>query len=91
MSMSTNVQGFRPPDEQWQKMKAIWDSCHAAGVDTPQDVISFFNYEAPDPAGVEVDLHKIAREWRNEYAQGYEINIDELPEGLKIIRFYNAW
>lgn len=56
MGMSTHVVGFIPPDEKWQKMKAVWDACRAAGVEVPEDVCDFFEGGEPDPAGVEVML-----------------------------------
>lgn len=90
MSMSTHVTGFAPPDEQWQKMKAIWDACEAAGVPAPQQVVAFFGALPPDPAGVEVDLP--AREWNGgEEGAGYEIDVADIPPQVKTIRFYNSW
>jgi len=92
MGMSTSVVGFRPPDEKWQKMKAIWDACTAADTEPPEAVYDFFEGETPDAAGVQVDLKgKAAKEWSNEWAQGYEINIKDLPKDVTIIRFYNSW
>lgn len=89
MSMSTHVIGFAPPDEQWQKMKAIWDACEAAQIPVPDEVEDFFGGEAPDPAGVVVDLP--LREWDGGDQQGYELDIAAIPPQVKIIRFYNSW
>jgi len=89
MSMSTHVIGFKPPDEKWNKMKAIYDACEVAGVPIPSEVDDFFDGEGPDPAGVEVKL--TPREWQDDMRQGYEIDIDSLPKGVKTIRFYNSW
>ena len=89
MSMSTHVIGFKPPDERWQKMKEAWDACVKAKVEPPKSVTDFFNDEEPDSAGVEVEIP--TREWRDDSREGYEVSIDALPEGVKIIRFYNSW
>jgi hypothetical protein len=90
MSMSTHVTGFAPPDEQWQKMKAIWDACGAAQIPVPGEVEEFFGGEAPDPAGVEVDLP--LREWQEDGASaGYELDVAAIPPQVKTIRFYNSW
>jgi hypothetical protein len=89
MSMSTHVVGFAPPDEKWQAMKQIWDACKAGKVPIPREVEDFFNGEKPDPAGVNVEL--TTREWRNDYAQGIEIDLADIPKHVKTIRFYNAW
>jgi hypothetical protein len=93
--MSTSVVGFRPPDEKWNKMKAVWDSCCQAGIEMPDEVQAFFNYEQPDPKGVEVSLtsgkNPAAKEWGERDAQGYEVDLSRLPKGLTFIRFRNSW
>ena len=89
MGMSTHVIGFRPPDEKWKAMKAVWDSCKAAGVDPPKGVNEFFDWQEPDAAGVEVKIK--AREWSDDSREGYEIDVESLPKDVKVIRFYNSW
>jgi hypothetical protein len=90
MGMSTHVVGFRPPDDRWRQMKAVWDACAAAGTSIPDEVDEFFNGEAPDDAGVTVDIP--THEWSDEHSrEGYEIHLDELPADIKTIRFYNSW
>jgi hypothetical protein len=87
--MSTHVIGFAPPDEQWEKMKAVWDACRLAKVPVPRDVEKFFNYETPDHQGVKIELP--TREWRDHGAQGFEIDVDSIPKHVKTIRFFNSW
>jgi hypothetical protein len=87
--MSTRVIGFAPPDEQWAKMKAIWDACRAAGVPVPEEVEDFFGDGEPDPAGVEIVLP--LREWRDATGEGYEIDMAAIPPQVKTIRFCNSW
>jgi hypothetical protein len=89
MSMSTHVIGFAPPDEQWRKMKAIWDSCRAAGIAVPREVEKFFGGEPPDEAGVEIELE--SRKWSEDSREGVEIEVEKLPKHVKLIRFYNSW
>lgn len=89
MGMSTHVVGFRPPDEKWKKMKAVWDACKVAKTEIPESVVDFFNGETPDPAGVEVEIK--AKDWSMDSASGYEIDLDKLPKDIKTIRFYNSW
>lgn len=92
MGMSTHIIGFKPPDEQWLKMKAVWDSCRAAGLPVPREVERFFNDEAPDEQGVIVALKSPAvREWANDFAAGFEVEIAKLDPTIKIIRFYSSW
>ena len=96
MGMSTHVVGFKPPDEKWQKMKAIWDACEAGGTDVPVAVEKFFDGEEPDAAGVVLEYAALKKcgvvtEWSDDSRQGYEIHIDKMPPDVKIIRVFNSW
>jgi hypothetical protein len=89
MSMSAHAVGFAPPDEAWQKMKAVWDSCQAAKVPVPKEVEMFFGWDNPDPAGVEVSLP--VRKWDADMREGYELDVADIPAHVKTIRFWNSW
>jgi hypothetical protein len=92
MGMSTDIVGYRPADEQWKKMKAAWDACNAAGIPPPTEVSEFFDDEYPDDTpGQEVALGMAKREWSDDYRQGFEIDIEALPHGVRYLRFYNSW
>lgn len=99
MGMSTHVVAFKPPDEKWQAMKAVYDACNAAGVDPPSDVIAFFNDSEPDESGVEISsrgpgykLLDWCREWDDGNGRaGYEVVIEKLPKDVSIVRFFNSW
>ena len=91
MGMSTHVVGFRPPDEKWQKMAAIWAACETAGVEPPDEVADFFNHESPDPRGIEVAVP--ITEWNDPDGGrvGYEVAISDIPSNVTHLRFYNSW
>ncbi len=97
MSMSTRVEGVRPPDEKWLKMKQAWEACEAAGIKPPKDVLEFFNHEKPDADGVVVQLsgfssnHECCTKIGAFGEEGFDIHIDKLPADIKIIRFRNSW
>jgi len=91
MSLSTYVIGFRPPDERWQQMKAVYEANAAAGLRQPTEVEMFFLNGAPDASGVEVNLDNIAKEWRDDSRDGIEIDIRDLPPEVHILRFVNSW
>ncbi len=96
MSMSTSVLGFKPPDEKWRQMKAIYDACTAAGVEVPSEVSKFFDYCPPDEMGVMVEEDELEecgalREYNEESGSGYEIVLEKLPPDVKVIRFVNSW
>jgi hypothetical protein len=89
MSMSTHIRGIVPPDETWQQMKAAWDACETAGVPIPDAVYDFFDGEPPDPEGVVVSIP--FRDWKGDMESGYEVDVADLPEHVKTIRFWNEW
>ena len=96
MGMSTHVVGFKLADEKWKKMKAVYDTCKAAGVPPPKAVSDFFGDDAPDPNGVEVGQHALVKcgavvEYQADSSHGFEVHIDKLPPDVKIVRVYNAW
>lgn len=89
MGMSTHVVGFVPPDQTWIEMKRAWDACKEARVPIPAEVEKFFQWNAPDDAGVEIALP--VRSWYDDSREGYEIDVCLIPEHVKTIRFYNSW
>lgn len=92
MGMSTHVVGFRPADDTWNKMKEAWIACENAGVDIPKEIYNFFEGINPeDRPGAEVNLGKSVREWRDDYRQGYEVDLTKIPKDVKILRFYNSF
>lgn len=92
MGMSTHIVGFRPPDENYFKMKAVWDACAAAGVLVPDEVDIYFDGTEPDPVGMEVDLSSIVEEWADrDYREGLQFDVEKIPSGVRYIRFYNSW
>ena len=90
MSMSTGVVGFRPPNEKWRAMKAVWDSCRKAGIEPPKEVLAFFDGKRPDPAGVEVELECVS-EYHGDGREGLEVDILSLPQDVTVVRFFNSW
>ena len=94
MGMSTHIVGFRPANDRWKKMKAVYETCAAAGIAVPEDVQRFFDYEPPgNKPGISVDIKncEAVSQWVDESKSGYEIDITKLPKDITIIRVYNAW
>jgi hypothetical protein len=96
MGMSTHVIAFKPPDEKWQKMKRVYDTCTEAGVGVPDEVDKFFNYDRPDTKGVEISEGVLTdcgalKEWDENSRSGFEVDVTKLPKDVTIIRFYNSW
>ncbi len=92
MGMSSRIIAFRPPDEQWRKMAAIWNACVAAGVDCPREVSVFFQGEEPIPEGVEVEINEAVEPWNNgDMQEGFQVCLEKLPPNVKYIRFINSY
>ena len=94
------VEGIKPPDDDWKRMKAIWDACEEADVDPPDEVERFFDGEKPDPKGVTMRLgdtwedrtHHECFEYGSEDSRAwFDVEIDKLPKDVKIIRFEMGW
>ena len=96
MSMSIHCIGFKPVDDKWKKMKAVWDACYEAGVKLPDEVDNFFEFDQPDEVGVRVSEEILVdcgalSDWEDEDANGFELDVLNLPEDVTIIRFYNSF
>ena len=98
MSMSTHVIGIVPVDAKFRKMWDLRETCIEAGVSLPKEVSEFFRgpdgYDKEcDESGMHMEIEKLpcVKEHNAESEQGYEIDIRELPEDVKIIRVYNSY
>jgi len=40
---------------------------------------------------MEIDLGLGCKAWNDESREGFEIDIDKLPEGVRFIRIYNSY
>lgn len=90
MGMSIHVVGYRPPDDEWERMKAVYVACEEAGVDIPDKVQEFFHYDDPQGMlGIEVGLGEAVERWDDgESRSGYEVDLTRLPDGVRYLRFY---
>lgn len=46
------IYGVKPQDEEWLRMKAVFKSCLAAGVEVPKKVLDYFNFDAVAEDGI---------------------------------------
>lgn len=91
MSMSTDVYGIIPPDKKYARMKAIWDACSEAGIEYPEEVSEFFNWEEPCDKGTIIHLKEGVSEYSGDAEDGMDVNLSKLPDGVKILRFVNSY
>ncbi len=86
VSRSLRVVGFCPPDAEYQRLADVYAACTKAGLDPPEAVQKFFDWRAPDPAGMEVPID--LKEWSTDWAMGYEVDVEHLPPQVKTLRVY---
>jgi len=88
-----HVIGIAPPDDQWKRMRAVWDACEEANVQAPDEVVEFFNGREPEESGVRIDLdqHDCVSKYNAEMKDGFEVDLRKVPANVQIIRFYNSY
>jgi hypothetical protein len=91
MSMSTHVIGFITPSETYKLKVAAWRACAAAGVDIPTELNEFFNYETPQDAGMQVKIDLAVYPYSANCKSGFDVDINKLPPGVSVVRFYNSY
>lgn len=87
MSSTLVIKGIRPIDDEWHKMKKVYDACIEAEICIPMSVINFFDCGEPDEVGVEVDIDEaIITDQDNDYCE--YIDISKLPKHVTKIKCY---
>jgi hypothetical protein len=90
MGMSTHIMLLRDRnDPEHQKKAAVLKSCLEANVDVPEEIDKYFDFSDDPDYGLVIPFK--AREYSGEGEEGLEIDISELPEGVKTIRFVNSY
>jgi len=94
MGMSTHVLFLRDVNDLiYQKYLKIFLACKESDIPPPLIVDNYFGGDGVDnniefPLKIECALHR----WDNSKdSEGFEIDLNEIPEGVKTIRFYNSW
>jgi len=89
--MSLQITGFKPADKEYKKKQKAWQACVDAEVEPPEELNEYFNYEAPDPAGMEVDIEFCLAKRKVSMQDGFDIDLSKVPNDVKIIRVYYAY
>jgi hypothetical protein len=85
MSVSYYVEGIREPDEEFQKMKKIYDLCIESDVGVPREVEDYFDGNTPDNDGLSVEIPN--EEFSEEYRSGYKVQVKDIPKNIKCLKF----
>lgn len=88
-----HIKGIRPPDEEYQQYKAVYDACRKAGVPVPDRVLDFFDYQEPSPNGIltDLDLSDAVKSYEAVEREGFEVELAKLPKNITHLRFYLSW
>lgn len=94
MGMHTTILFLKDKtDPTYQRYLKILELCMKAGVGLPKEVDDYFGGFGIDNNPEEVleiscgDL----KNWGNDHSEGYELEVKDIPQGTKTIRFYNSW
>ena len=94
MGMSMHVIGI-PEREYFDKMIEVKTKCEELGVSVPDEVKKFFGsyyVESTSCLEHEVLFQDVPhREWGDDHSSGFEIDVKDIPDNIKTIRFYCAW
>lgn len=85
MSRSEDVFGIIPADGKYNEMKLIYDTCRKNEIPVPEEVDDFFEGLEPNGIGVEVSIE--SKEGRGDGFDFIDVDVRELPEHVKIVRF----
>ena len=73
-------------------MEAAWVACEEAGVECPEEVVTFFDTfdSSGDPRempGVSIDLGDAVEEWHADMQDGHLVDVTKLPKDVRYILF----
>jgi hypothetical protein len=86
MGMTLSVVGVIDKDEQFNKMKKVYDACEKADIEIPDEVTDYFDGEDPnDLIGKEVNINQAIIKGE-EYGEDVTYEISKLPAYVKYIR-----
>lgn len=92
MSMSTCVTFLRDnKDKEYQLKLKILLTCKEADIDPPKEVDEYFGGNGIDcDPEYPLEVKCSPRDWGDEFSEGFEIDVSEIPKGVKTIRFANS-
>ena len=74
-------------NEEYQKKLKVFKSCLDAGVEIPKEVDDYFGGKGKEN-NIEEPLHVDFGAFDYDPDKGYEIDVDDIPSGVKTIRFF---
>ena len=98
MSMSTHIVGVRDLDGQFALMMKAKLACEAAGIAYPKQLSDYFRFPAEseeylrnEMESVDIAIAISRCDGVDGSDPGWEVDLLQLPEGVKAIRFFNSY
>jgi len=94
MGVDLGVKGIRDLDGKFAEMMKIKKLCEKSKISYPIEVQQYFGPSIGEDEELiteemsDIDINGCMKEWGNEYAQGYEIDVKKIPKDVKKIRVY---
>ena len=90
MSMGTHVIGLRDgSDPHHVLMVATAKQLEELGIEWPEEIMSYFDGEVNYDGPLEMEIP--VRKWQSDSSEGFELNVEDIPDRVVTIRFYNSW
>ena len=88
MSLSFGIEMLRDKNsDDYKKKLAVLNACNRAGVSLPDEINDYFDGGGDPEYPLVIDFFN-TNEYSDDYRQGIELDVSDIPEGVKIIRFF---
>lgn len=100
MSVDMIAIGLKEKDPEFEKMKAVLESCDAADIEAPELVYAYFKkhdidmdmLEAPTYTSDKLKDMNVIKVYSEEGIWGYDVDIEEaMNQGLTTVRIVNSY
>jgi hypothetical protein len=97
MGMSSHVTAFRDQDGKFKEMLEAKLFCDQKKLSYPKEVSDYFGTYARESVEcikgemLTVETKGFVKEWHNDHSEGFEVEVKDIPEGVKTLRFANSW
>lgn len=101
MGMHLQVKGLRSPkDAHYIAMCEVVRACARAGISLPPEVEIYFGRDAKGESAANVLKYQLeapllveikTSEFEDDHSSGFEVLVEDIPEGVKSIRFYGSY
>ena len=90
MGVSVYIQGIRPFDDRYKKIKAAHDACVEARVSVPKEVSEYLTGTGQNDYGIEVEIEEAVKDMRGECDEGtiFLVDLTKIPKDVTMLRIF---